>query len=84
MPWKNMGTDDAKADGEVLEFDFKHGPGTRLTAGEMEEIKTQVQPKIIHWAHLEKADFEKYGITDRCGGCSALLRRRRAWTSIGS
>ena len=37
VPW-NTGNDDGEADGEVPEFDFKHGPGTRLTEGEMEEI----------------------------------------------
>ncbi len=39
VPW-NTGTDDTEADGEEPEFDFKHGPGTKLTAGEMEEIKS--------------------------------------------
>ena len=73
VPW-NKGADDKDADGEVPEFDFKHGPGTRLTEGEMEEIKSQVPPKITHRAHLRKADFEKHGFTDRCGGCSAILR----------
>ena len=57
VPW-NMGTGDAEADGEAPEFDFKHGPETRLTKG-------------------EKADFEKFGFTDRCGGCSAILRGLR-------
>ena len=33
----NTGDEDAEADGEVPEFDFQHGPGTRLTKGELEE-----------------------------------------------
>ena len=73
VPW-NTGNDDGDADGEVPEFDFKHGPGTRLTEGEMEEIQANKAPKILHRAHLKKADFEKFGYTDRCGGCSAHLR----------
>ena len=36
VPW-NTGADDAEADGEVPEFDFKQGPGTRLTEGEKED-----------------------------------------------
>ena len=30
--------------------------------------------RIIHRAHLRKADFDKHGYTDRCLGCSAILR----------
>ena len=77
VPW-NTGADDAEADGEVPEFDFKQGPGTRLTEGEMEEIRARENPRIVHRAHLRKADFDKYGYTDRCGGCSAILRGLRA------
>ncbi len=58
----------------MTEFDFKRGPGARLTAGEMEEIKSQERQKIIHKAHLIRADFEKYGFLDRCGGCPAITR----------
>ena len=31
-------------------------------------------PKIVHRAHHRKADFEKRGFTDRCPGCTAILR----------
>ncbi len=71
---RNTGTDDTEAAGEVLEFDLKHGPGTSLAAGEVEEIKSQVQPKITRRAHLKKADFEKHRFTDRCGGWPAFAR----------
>ena len=73
VPW-NLGEDDSEADGENPEFDYTHGPGTRLTEGEKEAIRAQEKPQIIHRAHLRKSDFEKYGFTDRCGGCSAILR----------
>jgi hypothetical protein len=76
-PW-NAGAGDAEADGETPEFDFKHGPGLRLTPGEMEEIKARENPMIVHKAHLKKADFEKFRYTDRCRGCSAMLRGLRA------
>ena len=33
--------------------------------------------KIVHRAHLKKSDFEKYGFTDRCPGCSAIIRGLR-------
>ncbi len=71
VPW-NTGGDGPEADGEMPEFDFKHGPGTRLTAGEMEEIKSQEQQKIVHQAHLKRAG--KYGFSDKRGGCSAMIR----------
>ena len=68
VPW-NLGAEDLDADGEIPEFDFSHGPGTRLTEGEKEEIREQEKPNIVHRAHLRKKDFDKYGFTDRCGGC---------------
>jgi hypothetical protein len=46
------------------EFDVRKGPGRQLN----------VAPKITQRAHLRKSDFEKHGYTDRCTGCSALLR----------
>ena len=73
VPW-NRGRGDKEADGDLPDFDVKHGPGRRLTTEEMQEIATNENPKIIHKAHLRKADFEKYGFTDRCPGCSAILR----------
>ena len=76
VPW-NMGQEDGEADGEMPEFDVKQGPGRRLTPGEVEEIATKETPKIVHRAHLRKADFETFGFTDRCAGCSAIIRGLR-------
>ena len=75
VPW-NRGSGDEEADGEALEFDVKHGPGRELTEEEKKELRTGVAdgPGIVHRAHLRKADFERFGYTDRCGGCSAILR----------
>ena len=73
VPW-NLGPGDKDEDGEMPELDIKHGPGTRLTAGEMEGIQARVDPEITHRAHLSKSDFEKFGYTDKCRGCAAKLR----------
>ena len=77
VPW-NFGAGDEEADGEIPEFDAKHGPATRLTAAEMEEIAARPDQHIAHKAHLKKEDFMKYGYTERCGGCSAMLRGMKA------
>ena len=76
VPW-NRGKEDDDADGDVPEFDVTHGPGRRLTQGEMEEIATQETPSIVHRAHLTKKDFDKFGFTDWCPGCSAIIRGLR-------
>ena len=73
VPW-NMGQGDDEADGEIPEFDVKHGPGRRLTSSEVEEIQTKDKSNIVHRAHLRRADFERFGFTDRCPGCSAIIR----------
>jgi hypothetical protein len=73
VPW-NRGTEDREADGDVPEFDVKAGPGRRLTTGEVEEIATRVDKHIVHRAHLKKSDFQQFGFTDRCPGCSAMIR----------
>jgi hypothetical protein len=73
VPW-NRGQGDKDADGDVPEFDVKNGPGRKLTKEETEEIAMNENPKIVHRAHLRKTDFEKHGFTDRCPGCSAILR----------
>ncbi len=44
----------------------------------MEEIRARENPMIVHRAHLRRADFERFGYTDRCGGCSAMLCELRA------
>ena len=55
-------------------METKRGPGSRLTGAEVEEIATRPDPNIVHRAHLKREDFQKFGHTDRCGGCSAMLR----------
>ena len=73
VPW-NTGANDKDADGDLPEFDVKKGPGRQLTEEEKHEIATNEAPKITHRAHLRKANFDKHGYTDRCLGCSAILR----------
>ena len=73
VPW-NRGNADKNADGDFPEFDVKKGPGRQLTEEEQRGIVTSEAPRIIHKAHLRKDDFEKHGFTDRCPGCSSLLR----------
>ena len=76
VPW-NGGKEDDEADGDVPEFYVTHGPGRRLTPGEMEEMATQETPSIVHRAHLTKKNFDKFCFTDRCRGCSAIIRGLR-------
>ena len=73
VPW-NKGAADKEADGDLPEFDVKQGPGRTLTEEEKREISTNEAPKILHRAHLRRTDFDKHGYTDRCPGCSAILR----------
>ena len=73
VPW-NKGPSDKEADGDMPEFDVKQGPGRTLTEEEKHEISTNEAPKIVHRAHLRRTDFDKHGYTDRCPGCSAILR----------
>ena len=63
-----------EADGDLPEFDVKKGPGRQLTEEEKQDIMRDEAPQIIHRAHLRKSDFDKHGYTDRCQGCSAILR----------
>ena len=76
VPW-NRGGAYGEVDGELPEFDVKHGPGRRLTAGEMEDIATREVPWIVHRAHLRRTDFDKFGFTDKCPGCMAIIQGRR-------
>ena len=71
VPW-NMGGGDKEADGDLPEL--KKGPGRQLTEEEKQDIMRDEAPQIIHRAHFWKADFDKHGHTDRCPGCSAILR----------
>ena len=73
VPW-NLGKEDKDADGELPEFDVKAGPGRVMSKEDIEDIKTSEAPRIVHRAHLRREDFDKHGYTDRCSGCSAMLR----------
>ena len=73
VPW-NKGKDDPEADGEVPDFDVSKGPGRRLTEEEKKEIQSNEPERMAHRAHLRRSGFEKHGFTDRCPGCSAMLR----------
>ena len=73
VPW-NKGPSDKEADGDMPEFDVKQGPGRTFAEEEKHEISTNEAPKIVHRAHLRRTDFDKHGYTDRCPGCSAILR----------
>jgi hypothetical protein len=75
VPW-NLGREDKEADGDAAEFDFKNGPGAAMTREEVEEVRHQgPSGRQPHTAHIFKTDFEKHGYTDRCPGCSAMLRK---------
>ncbi len=76
VPW-NRGKDDNEADGDIPKFDVKSGPGRKMNEQEVEDIRTSDAPKVVHRAHLRRGDFDKYGYTDRCAGCSAILRGLR-------
>ena len=73
VPW-NKGNGDKEADGDMPELDVKAGPGRNLTKEEKADIMSSEAPRIVHSAHLRKSDFEKHGFTERCPGCSAILR----------
>jgi len=62
------------ADVDLPDFDMKKGPGQQWTETEMEEIKTNETPRIMHRAHLRRGAFDKHGNTDKCAGCSTLAR----------
>ena len=77
VPW-NLGNDDKEADGLASEFDFKNGPGARMTAEEVENIASKgPSGREPHPAHLSKKGFEEHGCTDRYPGCSTILRGMR-------
>ena len=76
VPW-NRGKNDNEADGDLPQFDVKSGPGRKMDEQEVEDIRTSDTPKIVHRAHLRRGDFDKFGYTDRCPGCSAILRGLR-------
>jgi hypothetical protein len=72
VPW-NMGVEDKAADGDIPFI--QHGPGTRMKPEEMDEIRTMgAAVSAPRSMPLNKTDFEKFGYTDRCAGCSSILR----------
>lgn len=73
VPW-NRGKDDPEADGYQPYFDVRSGPGRRLTDEDKKSIATDDAERTVHPAHLWKRHFEKHGFTDRCSGCSSILR----------
>ena len=77
MPW-NLGKEDKEADGDAPEFDTKNGPGVAMSREEVEGVQHQeVSERGPHAAHIFKKDFEKHGYTDRCPGCSTILRKMK-------
>ena len=46
VPW-NRGAGDEEADGGIPDFEVKHGPATRLTTAEMEEVAARPDPNIV-------------------------------------
>ena len=75
MPW-STGGNDPNAEGEQSSFDFKAGPGVRMSAQDIEGvlIRDASAHQLPHRTHRFKKDFEAHGYTDRCPGCSAMLR----------
>lgn len=71
---RNRDEADAEADGDLPEFDVKKGPGRQLAEDEKQDMRANETPKIAHTAHLRKAYIDKHGYSDRCAGCSAILR----------
>lgn len=69
-----MGRVDEEADGEVPDVDVKHGPGRPLTEVETQNIMTNDAQRTVRQAYLKKKEFVKHGFTDRCPGCSAIVR----------
>ena len=72
VPW-NLGKDDRDAEGEV---EIHASPGERLSPDDIVKIiEKEASPhQLPHRPHRFKADFERHGCTDRCPGCSAMLR----------
>ena len=54
--------EDEDADGDVPEWTSSKAQGGRCT---------------VHRAHLTKQDFQKFGVTNQCPGCSAIIRGLR-------
>ena len=70
-----MGAGDKERDGVASEFEFKNGPGARMKDEEVEKVIGRgPTDRAPHPAHVGKKDFDVHGYTDRCPGCSTILR----------
>ena len=45
-----------------------------MTEEDKQDIMRDEAPRITDRAHFRMSDFDKHGYTDRCPGCSAILR----------
>ena len=64
------------AEGEKSQFDFNAGPAVRMSEEERERVLLK-ETSVPHRTHRFKKDFVEFGYTDRCAGCSALMREMR-------
>ena len=64
-PPRNLGANDPMAKGEQSRFDFKAGPGTRMTEDEREKVLLK-ETSVPHRTRRFKKDFVEFGNTDRC------------------
>ena len=80
-----MGAEDTEADGDTTEFDFKSGPGVKMTKDDVDEVEQKgPSGRQTHHAHIFKKDFEKHGYTIRCPGCSTIFRKMKAQPHTGA
>ena len=75
IPWNTAGND-PNAEGEQSSFDFKAGPGVKTSAEDIEGVlvRDASSHQLPHRTHRFKKDFDTHGYTDRCPGCSSVLR----------
>ena len=76
VPW-NLGAMDKGADGDCPPICVIRNPGARMADEELERIATREPAQQEHNFHILKKDFDKFGYTERCPGCSAILRNIR-------
>ena len=70
VPWRKS-DDDPNVDGEKLE-------GREMTQEEKDELKEMIEFKKIipRRFSIRVQDIDKHGVTEGCGGCKALLKRK--------
>ena len=73
FPW-NLGAHDRLAEGAGHLHDVRSSPGVRLGPEDLEAVLMR-QTSVPHRTHRFIKDFEEHGYTDRCPGCSSLLRQ---------